>query len=303
MRVVRGRRAVTLWACVLLPACAQQGQSLEISAERGSLVQVDVAYTRDLAPGADDRLEAEAHFLRYHAADHRVNRTVVASLLGLGDDASIVLDSCQNDDRLDELSRSSVAQGAGAVEVTLLDAGPLLLRARSGDVATPLTDLAPQRYPELFPFVSGVVYGQEATPAPALEPGAALEIEAQGGEDVGPFLAAGGVPAAFPDLVATRDAASGELRLDWAPLSGDVLVDVRWSGTQAGAMRCRARDDGHFTIAATALSALDAALAAGEKAQVSVARSERAPLEAPGLGQGTLSITLRDTLPLDQGVQ
>jgi hypothetical protein len=248
----------------------------------------------------EPRLEAEAHFIRYRAADPKIDRDVVASLLGLGDDTSIAVDTCRTPE---PEAREAAAQGAGAVEVSLLDAGPLSLRLRDGAQATVIAQLEPQHYPELFPFVSGVVYGQEQSPAPALAPAAALEVEADGGEDVGPFLAAGVVPAAFPDLYAWRDPGTGRLELAWSAAgssSATVSVDVRWGGVAPGSVRCRVRDTGTFVIAPSLLAGLSAAITSGG-AQVSVARSEHASLEAPSAGRGTLSVTLRDTFPLDQG--
>ena len=66
------------------------------------------------------------------------------------------------------VDEAAVNQGVGAVDVALLDAGALTLRGVALDEANPdparsptatQAVLAPQRYPELSPFVSGVVYG------------------------------------------------------------------------------------------------------------------------------------------------
>jgi hypothetical protein len=303
MRV--GRRALGMVVMGACAACAPTSQPSTIDAQRGSLVQLDVTYTRELAATSSideavPRLEAEAHFIRYRAADPQIDRGVVATLLGLGDDASIPVDSCRAPEAEGRPSRLGATQGAGAVEVSLLDAGPLSLRLRDGAQAAVIAQLEPQRYPELFPFVSGVVYGHEQYPAPALPQSAALELEADGGEDVGPFLAAGTVPTAFPDLYAWRDPSNGELQLGWTgnDSRATVMIDVRWAGGAPGSLRCRARDDGSFTIAPAQLPGLAAAIASGG-AQASVARSENATLDAPGAGSGTLTVTLRDTFPLE----
>jgi hypothetical protein len=324
MRKVRGRTlglSLGCWLCgaaglgAVAGGCApRDAAGVVLGNDHGSLVQLDVSYTRvrsvaaSASPADDDaRLEAEAHFIRYRIADPSADPTIdaraVAALLGLGDDDSLPIDACRSDDRTDRLLQR--AQGPGALEVALLDAGTLALGTRSGNERAQVAAMQQQRYPELFPFVSGVVYAEELTPAPVLPPGAQLEVEAAGGEDVGPFVAGAPIPASFPALIVSRDQAGGALQLAWggpaepARADASVLIDLRWSGTQAGALRCRARDDGRFTIDAARLVALDLALAAGDKAQVSVARSERAPVEAPGAGPGTLTVTLRDTVQLE----
>jgi hypothetical protein len=276
------------------PTAASPGES--VAEQRGSLVQIDIGYTRDRNPAIEPRLDAEAHFVRYRAADPAVDGAMVASLLGLGDDERIPLDTCRGGDRS---SDTGAAQGAGAVEVALLDAGTLALRARDGSESALFAHLEAQHYPELFPFVSGVIYGQETIPAPALSPGTQLEVEAEGGEDVGPFLAAGAIPVAFPDLSIQRDSA-GRIDVNWSVVSAatSVIVDVRWAGPQPGTLRCRPHDAGRLTIDAALLPGIDAALSTGAGAQVSVARSERAAIQAPSAGAGILMVTLRDTAAL-----
>ncbi len=187
-----------------LSACVPSDPAAAAPAvEQGSsLVQLDLTNTRELSAALPTTLAAEAHFVRYHAADRNVDScAAVASLLGLGDDASLPVESC----RVDE---AAVNQGVGAVDVALLDAGALTLRGVALDEANPdpariptatQAVLAPQRYPELSPFVSGVVYGLDTELSQKVEPGTRVEIEAEGGEDVGPFVAATTLPDAFPE--------------------------------------------------------------------------------------------------------
>jgi hypothetical protein len=250
-----------------------------------------------------ERLEAEAHFVRYRSTDRNTDKVRVAGLLGLGSDADLPLDSC----RLDE-GVVAPGAGAGALDVALLDAGTLSIR--SGRAGEPLvTDalLEPHHYPELLPFVSGVVYGLETDLAyHGVVPGNRLEIEAAGGEDVGPFVATTSLPRAFPNLVVSRSSA-GDVELRWAGLGGrptdsslrGVGLELRWAGAKPGALRCRATDDGLFTVSRSLLDGLDAAIAAGQSAQASVAREERSVLDAPSAGRGEVIVTLRDVATMN----
>jgi hypothetical protein len=302
-----GLLGLSLWCVGSLSACAPSdpASAAPVAEQGGNLVQLDLTYTRELSAALPTTLAAEAHFVRYHAADRTVDAAAVASLLGLGDDASLAVESC----RVDE---AAVNQGVGAVDVALLDAGALTLRGVPLDEANPdparsptatQAVLAPQRYPELSPFVSGVVYGLDTELSQKVEPGTRVEIEAEGGEDVGPFVAAATLPDAFPELSATRNA-SGDVELRWQigqaakPTTTSSLVELRWTGVRAGALRCRATDDGSFTIDHRLVPGLAAAIDAGARAQVSLARSRRSDLAAPGAGSGTLSVTLRDVATL-----
>jgi hypothetical protein len=300
-----GLLGASLWCVGTLSACVPSDPpAAAVAAEQGgNLVQLDLTYTRELSAAQPTTLAAEAHFVRYHAADRAVDEAAVASLLGLGDDASLPVESC----RVDEAVAN---QGIGAVDVALLDAGALTLRGVPFDdgnadparipTATQAV-LAPQRYPELSPFVSGVVYGLDTELAQKVAPGTRVEIEAEGGEDVGAFVAAATLPDAFPELSATRNA-NGDVELRWqvgAKIAATPsLVELRWTGARAGALRCRATDDGSFTIDHRLVAGLATALDAGGRAQVSLARSSRSNLAAPGAGTGTLSVTLRDVATL-----
>lgn len=270
-----------------------------VDAEQQSLVQLELTYSREMG-GRDlggrstahaSRLEADAHFVRYRTTDRAIDARAVAGLLGLPSTSELDIDTC-------ELERSAGAVAPGALEVALLDAGALTVRSDE----VPLAVLEPHAYPELLPFVTGVVYGAEvavpeAASSPFLRPQARVGIEAQGGEDVGPFLASAEVPQAFPDLnvAVTRS----DLELRWSQGSASqstVAIELRWVGEQPGLLRCRARDDGHFLVPRATSAQLDRALTDGSAAQVSVARSAQAGLAAPGAGPGQVIVTLRDVI-------
>ena len=260
--------------------------------EARSLVQLEMVYTR---ASAKVGLDAAAHFVRYRttepplaADDAEQDKRALSSLLGLQHDDDLVAGTCRS------VYQAQASSPASLSDVVLLDAGSLTVR-NAGAVELVL---APQHYPELLPFVSGVVYGEEGVQTRAPLPSAPIEIEAEGGEDVGPFVAAARVPRAFPDLTVGRQ--EGELDLAWvaAQGAGTVLVDLRWGGAHAGSVRCRTTDEGHFSVShASAALALriDDALAQGSQVAVSVSRSEPAALDAPGVGAGRLLVTLRDT--------
>lgn len=268
--------------------------TLPLSVER-SLVQLEVVYTR---ASAQVGLDAAAHFVRYRTADVELDQRAVATVLGLQHDDDLAVGSCR---AVDEAQ--APAGRASSLDIALLDAGSLTIR-NAGVVETVL---APKHYPELLPFVSGVVYGEEDTQSRAPAGSARIEIEAEGGEDVGPFVTSAMLPRAFPELVVTRTGAG--LELSWAALSNaatvpaTVLIDLRWGGARAGSVRCRAADDGHFAVARTSstlAARLDDALAQGAQVAASVSRSEQATLDAPGVGAGRLLVTLRDTATISQ---
>lgn len=304
-----GRALLGGWTLGLLTAvgCAPPGATPTVTAEHRSLVQLEVTYSRE--PGSREpagpkqtRLEAHAHFVRYRAADRTVDESVVAGLLGISGAGgagshALALDACTVDHGGEVLA-------AGALEVALLDAGPLTLR--SGDAV--LGVLEPQAYPDLLQFVTGVVYAAElgapgAASAAVVSPATHLSIEAQGGEDVGPFVVEAAVPVAFPELRTTVFAS--ELELRWSPLSTapapGVELELRWQGERPGLLRCRVTDDGRFVIPRALSPELDAALRQGALAQVSVARSERAAFEAPWAGPGQVLVTIRDVASLSDG--
>jgi hypothetical protein len=266
-----------------------------------SLVRVEVAYTRTSvdAQGTralnEARFDAQAHFVRYRSFDP----TGIPTILGLADYDSIPLDTCRVSDgqaELDEaLSIEGTSRGVPA-EVSLLDAGRIEVR---GPVDRAV--LRPHHYPELVPFVAGVVYaGDEAAPV-TLALGQPYQVAGDGGEEVGPFLANAVAPRAFPvlavDPLHRAGGIAGDLEVRWGEASEDpLLLEVKWAGkTGARAVRCRGRDDGEFAVPHDAFDSLPAQ-ATG--ASVTATRLSRAAFTALGAGRGELLLELRDVAPL-----
>jgi hypothetical protein len=260
-----------------------------------SLVRVNIAYTRALG---ETRFDAQAHFVRYRSFDP----AGVPTILGFTDFDSIPLETCRVSDgtaELDEaLSADSTARGVPA-EVALLDAGRIEVRGPI-DKST----LQPHHYPELVPFVAGVVYGGDDHNTVALGVGQSYQVVGDGGEEVGPFSASATAPRAFPSLTVEPLRKSGGLASDldvrWAD-AGDaepVLIEIKWSSRLgAKAVRCRVRDDGEFSVPSTAFEALPPASVLSS-ATVTATRLARGPLAAPGVGRGDFAVELRDTAPL-----
>ena len=117
------------------------------------LVRVDLSYTH--AAGrrrqSTSRFDAQARFVRYRAFD----AASVPTILGFADFDGVPLDGCKVSDGTAELDSALAADAvAPTAEVALLDAGSLELRGPVDRAA-----ITPRHYPELVPFVSGVVYG------------------------------------------------------------------------------------------------------------------------------------------------
>jgi hypothetical protein len=299
----------TLWAAPVLSGCSGPEDARDAGESVRSLVRVDLSYTRSLQ--AEPRFDAQAHFVRYTApgspagAD-RVDRAGVPTLLGLDDFDAIPVDTCRLSDGTAALDQAlSYPTLAGApTEVSLLDAGRLEVRGPADRSA-----LLPHHYPELVPFVSGVVYGGDELAPLALSLGQTYQVVGEGGEEVGPFTASATAPRAFPTVSVEPLRRGSDLDIRWADaaaLQGSgalaplepLLLEVRWSG-RAGSrsVQCRVRDDGGFVVPKDALASLPTA---GQLASASVTatRVQRGPLTAPGIGAGELTFSLRDQAPL-----
>jgi hypothetical protein len=268
-----------------------------------SLVRVEVAYARALSSRSDlneATFDAQAHFVRYRSFDP----AGVPTILGIGDFDSIPLDSCRVSDgqaELDEALAATSLQGAVPAEVSLLDAGRIEVR---GPVDRAV--LRPHHYPELVPFVAGVVYeaagaGDEARPV-TLALGQPYQVAGEGGEEVGPFVANALAPRSFPQLALEplhrAGGIAGDLEVRWTPeVSSEPLrLEIKWSSRVGSrSVRCRMRDDGEFAVAHEAFDSLPAQPAG---ATVSVSRLSRGSFLAPGAGRGELTLELRDVAPL-----
>jgi hypothetical protein len=259
------------------------------------LVRVELVYTHQAgAPSSDVRFEAQARFVRYRAFD----AASIPTILGFADFDGLPLDGCRVSDgtaELDEaLSPDTIAPTA---EVSLLDAGRLSLAGPVDRAA-----LSPHHYPELVPFVSGVVYGGDETAPVALALGQPYQVAGEGGSEVGPFAAMVTAPRAFPSLSVDLLHRGSDLDLRWTTadaVAGEpLLLEAKWSsrsGTRA--VRCRVRDDGAFSIAHDAFDALPATSLLAS-ATVTATRIARSPVVAPGAGRGELTLALKDVAPL-----
>ena len=220
--------------------------------------------------------ETQVQFARYRPAA----AAEVPRLLGVADFERIPLDSCEARDVAAELDE---ALAASHVEVSLLDAGRLELRQ-----GPRVAELQPTHYPEVVPSVAGMVYVGAEIP---LQLGGSYQLLGDGGLDVGPLSASAVAPRAFPQLMPLERRAD-ELVVRWTA-SGDeepALVEVKGS---TRVVRCRARDDGELAVRRALYDTLpDGAVT------LSVTRRARAVLSAPGIGDGQLSIVLRDEASL-----
>jgi len=277
-----------LFALFVVGGCSDRDAVRDAGDAARSLVRVDVSYTR-LAGAQDPRFDAQAHFVRYRSFDPAPFN--VTTLLGFADFDNIPLDGCRVSDGAADLDQALSAPG----EVALLDAGRL-------DVRGPIdrAQLRRTHYPELLPFVSGIIYGGDDARPLTLGLGQPYVITGEGGEEVGPFSAQVTSPRAFPQLSFEPLRRGDGLDLHWAALGGAVeeplLLEVKWA-SRAGvrAVRCRVLDDGEFTIGREAFDQLPAQPAS---ATVTVTRVARGAFAAPGAGAGELTFELREVTPL-----
>jgi hypothetical protein len=279
--------------CALLGAvgCSDRDAVRDLGDSARSMVRVDVSYTRVAGANgvSEPRFDAQAHFVRYRSFDP----ASVPTLLGFPDFDNIPLDSCRVTDGTADLDEALATPG----EVSLLDAGRV-------DVRGPIDRAQMRRshYPELVPFVSGIIYGADEARPLSLGLGQPYQVSGEGGEEVGPFSSTVSAPRGFPMLVLLPLRRSDSMDVRWAANFGieraeePLLLEVKWS-SRAGsrAVRCRVRDDGEFTIGREAFESLPAQPA---QATVTATRVARSAVVAPGAGKGELTFELRDVAPL-----
>lgn len=260
------------------------------------LVRVDLSYTHSagMLPG-DARFDAQARFVRYRAFD----AASVPTILGFADFETLPLDGCKVSDGTAELDSALAADGvAPTAEVALLDAGNLELRGPIDRAA-----ITPRHYPELVPFVSGVVYGGDEMSPVALVLGQPYQVAGEGGNEVGPFNATVTAPRSFPTLTIDQLHRGSDLDVRWStestPTAEPLLLEARWSSRIGGThtVRCRVRDDGAFSIPHEAFAELPATTTLST-ATVTATRLARAPFFAPGAGRGELTLALKDVAAL-----
>jgi hypothetical protein len=282
-------------ALVFAAGCTGRDGARDLGDAVRGLVRVDLSYTHVAgAATTDARFDAQARFVRYRAFD----AASVPTILGFADFESVPLDGCRVFDGTAELDSALAADNvAPTAEVALLDAGNLELRGPIDRAA-----IVPRHYPELVPFVSGVVYGGDELRPVALALGQPYQVTGEGGNEVGPFAATVTAPRSFPSLTVDLLHRGSDLDVRWAtesaPAGEPLVLEARWSsrgGTHT--VRCRVRDDGAFSIPHDAFTDLPAT-AALSSATVTATRLSRAPFFAPGAGRGELTMALKDVAAL-----
>jgi hypothetical protein len=288
---VHRRSWLSIFFLFSLGACSVPATGKDAGGSTLNLVRVELSYTR--GGGEALRFDAQAHFVRARDFDP----SAVPTLLGFPDFDGVALDSCRVSDGTAVLD-DALADGMQrqTAEVALLDAGHLELHG--ADTHSPLVA---HHYPELVPFVSGVVYGVDEGEGLPLTLGQSYTVFGDGGEEVGPFQASASAPQSFPELQSPVLRRGAPLELRWSSEGGGadpLLIEVKWSSRSGGrAVRCRLVDDGQFTIGRESFETLPPA---GQLANMTVLamRVGRGPFEAPGVGRGELAIELRDATTL-----
>ena len=243
--------------------------------------------------------EGQAHFVRFAEGDAER----VPAILGFTDEAGLPLGTCRGVDSAEELDRAVELTGTGALlagggrpEVRLLDAGTLRLKGPAGSAPLPA-----RHYPEVTPYVSGLVYGHDELRRLTLDPGGLYEIAGDGGDEVGAFVARAQAPRAFPQLELPVYHRGEDLDLRWSSAgeaSDEMLLRVSWSSKAAThEIRCRVHDDGAFRVRRELLAQMPSAAQLGI-VEVSATRVRRVSVSAPGTPAGTVQIGLRTVLPL-----
>jgi hypothetical protein len=279
--------------------CSDRDGARDAGDSARGLVRVELAYTHATgAPATDVRFDAQARFVRYRAFDP----ASVPTILGFTDFESLPVDGCRVADGTAELDEALAGDSVlPAAEVSLLDAGRLELRGPVDRAA-----LMPRHYPELVPFVSGVVYGGDETAPVSLALGQSYQVWSEGGSEVGPFSAIVTAPRAFPALTVEPLRRGNDFELRWVTEPGSaavepLLVEVKWT-SRAGTrtVRCRVRDDGNFSIPHEGFDALPSASAL-TSFTATATRLSRSTLSAPGVGRGELTVALKDVAAVQVG--
>ncbi len=258
--------------------CSDRDGARDAGDSARGLVRVDLAYTHSTGAAATEvRFDAQARFVRYRAFDPGS----VPTILGFTDFESLPIDGCR------------VADGTAELDEAL-----------AGDSVLPMM---PRHYPELVPFVSGVVYGGDETAPVSLALGQSYQVWSEGGSEVGPFSAMVTAPRAFPALTVEPLRRGSDFDLRWViePAGNatvePLLLEVKWT-SRAGtrSVRCRVRDDGSFTIPHESFEGLPPA-GAITSLTATATRLSRGTLAAPGVGRGELTLALKDVATLQVG--
>ena len=297
-----GTRAAALVALLGVAGCARgEAPGTKESAQASqTAARLGFLFTR-IGAGTTLRFDVQGHFVRHALADS----DRVPAILGVPDDDLLAVDSCREVDSAEELDRAiGPASLGGPAAMKLLDAGRLVVKGPADQVA-----LLPRHYPELTPYVAGVVYGADQWLPLSWEPGATYEVNGEGGDEIGPFQAQVQAPRAFATLEALPVYHRGEdLELRWdnaletEPGAEPLVLVVAWS-TRAGTheVRCRVRDDGGFLIRHELLTTMPPSSRL-QSAEVSAIRMRHGSLglgaSASGVARGVFTLGLRSVWAL-----
>jgi hypothetical protein len=266
---------------------------------RYARVRVDVSLPREGEP----TVTTEARFLRVTDLDPEAAQVlagaseVLPELLPLGRCVRVSADRLVDD---------ALASASPDAQVTLLDAGDLVVQAAGRP-----DRLTPRFLPEIVPLVSGVWYEAEASDPASAPPisvagdDAYVQVTGFGGHDIGRFDSSvrlppapvvsriGGVDPAEAPIVIDRGA---DLDVAWqaSPRGDDAfVVSLDWGHGEL--LRCRSEST-HLVVKqaelADALRGVEAA-----NLSISVERVRRVPWTAAGLDAADLIVSVRDVVP------
>ncbi len=275
------KRVTTLLS--FLAACSVPDPGRDASVAERSLTIAKLTIARD---GDQVSSAATAQFVRYRGLEP----ASVPSLLGVADVAGIELGTCRSFDGTAALDQALAQAAQSGAEIALLDAGRLELAAGGNHAA-----MSQHAYPDVMPFVAGMVYGLGPDMTPA--PGQLFELSGDGGEDIGPFSVSVLAPSEYPHLSAGSIVPGSDLELSWQPLdaaSEPLLIELKWPGRKGTrTVRCQVFDEGKFRVPAPLLAGLSDAT----QSSLTATRSARSRLSAPGASSiGQFAVELRDTL-------
>jgi len=270
--------------------CGGGGELRDAAGAGGSFAHIAVSFVhRHEDPASQMRLETEAMFVTFRNAE----TDGIEALLGTSPaGGELKRGECRTTDRQARFTAAFNPDGPDA-EVLLLDAGEVQLRLAPGPVT-----LAPRRYPELVPFVSGVYYG-DSQPSADLDRalGGDVLVLGSGGPEVGPFAASVVVPPDLPLAQVSPLRQGLDLRWTAGREPEGVRIEVRGvRGDGSRILSCAAPDDGAFLIPVAALVELGAS-----EASVAVARIRRQPFSATGVMGGEIVVAVRDVIDVGLG--
>lgn len=279
-------RSSILLAGTLVAACS--GAEAPAPEPGAAQTHARVEVSADLREGAEPRVVAHAHFLRYHDIDADAADTLAGR-------RSTVLEAgrcelIEPDQRLDDALAVVPTAGAESARTVVahMDAGELLITVGGSTAGT----MSPRLTPPLAPYVSGVEYEEltlDPGPDPAVPAGTDIGVTGFGGEHVGPFDAIATLPPA-PENVRVEVGADLTVRWDAARTAADteLVVTAQRRGLRS-LVSCRTADDGLLVLFSRVLEQIPG----DGPVEVTVERRRRMPLAVPGVQWGELEVAAR----------